>query len=75
MIFTEPYGFYSITYRSTCILLGMKIIMHGSIAEIVSTDTLVKNGADMLQLCMDVHHSQGVRAIVLQQHHISPEFF
>jgi hypothetical protein len=54
----------------------MKIILHNNIAEIISTETLVKNGADMLQLCMDiVHDYDDVRTVVLHQHNVVPTFF
>lgn len=54
----------------------MKIAMHGTLAEIISTEVLVKNGADMLQLFMDIAHSQDdTHGLILQQRNITPDFF
>ena len=50
--------------------------MHGQAAEIVSTDVLIKSGADALQLCMDINHEyDDTRTILLQQHNVAADFF
>lgn len=52
----------------------MHEIKGGPVAEIISTEILVSNGQDALELLANCGY-QGAEKMIIHQHHINPAFF